>query len=564
MKPKTILIALLLLLFAIPTEAQWRDRLNRAAESIRNNETVQRATRQVQQADPKEYLKRKINENYHIQRYINDINSRFRQIERNINDNTTFYLSRENNFSNGFVTTRSFNNQLSTLDVGEINYKYPVDIRVNNRPFELYAKDNHFFAASGNSMPVNAEMRSVIATAFWAGQIDNLNSTYLNNLENLGNYTGAFSGNMVTFLDQVIYIFDALEDMEYMSLSAADVVDMFAQMHGYNFSVHDANQSFKSMRSEFSDIQSMAGRINTGCGNFLVMKRELMSTKTASYEEVQRSLNEFNTIASDLNGLAEAVAKKKNEIIGKRSEFSQLSNFSGITFIEDIGDLFGYLAGYFQTLEDGIRGHASNFSGFASEINANSDKYYSDSKAFIDQVAAEQLNEDLPYIQYYLNIRKNIVDSEFKNLANAAFTKYLENVEKMHSDLMKAKEEDFVRFHEIKGDLAIVYNDFPVADAKKYYESILQLIDDKQIIGGSYVEEHYNAFATLLDGVIADRSKVGKLEKMTKELDAYYDKAKSNNTTFFVVMAVVLVLIIAVIVFIVMKKRKKGKAGKTA
>ncbi len=547
MRSKSIILLAFLLLSTVTVDAQFKKWVNKQKEKI------------TTQVDPKEYLKRKINENYQIQRYINNINYKFGQIKRTINDNTTFYKRTDNVFGSEFRRTNAANSQLVYLEKGVINENYPVTIINGNEQFDLYLKDNNFIAVSDQSIPVNNDLRNIIATAYWSSQTKNINNSYISNLKTLSGYTGDFSGYMLVFYDRIIYIFDALEDMEYANISAADVIDIYARIHAYNFSVHDANQEFKSMRNDFDEIQNMAERIFNGSNTFLSVKQNLINTGSASYSEVQKSLDEFNIIAADLNSLADAMAKKKREAASKKDELSQLSNFSGIDFVEDIGDLFGYLVDYFQELEDGIRGHANNFSGFVSNINTTSDQYYNNSKSSFENIATRQINAELTYIQEYIDIRNNIIGSDFKNIPNANYTQYLNRVNQMNTQLMKAKEVDFVEFHKIKSELRELYNNFPVADAKDYYQKVLVLIDDKQIIGGDYCETYYPGFTAVLDKVVAERSKMKELKLLSKDLDEYYNKAKSNNTTFFLIVAGVSALIIAIIIIIILRKRRKKK-----
>lgn len=557
---KTAITLFLLLSASLTVNAQLKDWVNKQKQKLQQNEHVQRASRSVQQVDPKVYLKRKINENYQIQKYINNINYKFSQLENTISNNSTFYKSTENTFGSELKTTTNSAAYLAYLEDGAVNLYYPVKIIDNNKPYDLYFNNNYYVAVSDNSMPLDANLQNIITTALWTTQTKNVNTAYLNNLENLTAYTSDFSGYILIFCDQVILILDALEDMEYMGYSAADAVDMYAKMHGYNFSVYQANEGFKTMRSDFHNIQTMAGEISSGCENFADARLNVIRTKTSAFPEAQSSLKEFTVIASNLNSLADAVARKKQQAIDQQSELVQLSNFSGIEFIEDIGDLFAYLINYYQILEDGIRAHANNFSGFVSNVNTESQNHYANSKSSIDKLALKQLSTEIPYIQEYIDIFSDITSSEYKNLPASKFTAYLGRVKELNDRINKERTVDFIEFHNIKGQTRELYNDFPIEMATAYYKRVLELIDDKQIIGGNYYETYMSQFNSILDKIQSDKSAVKELKKSSRELDGLYDQAKSNNTTFYIILGIFCLLVIGIIGALVLRrKRKKSK-----
>lgn len=558
MKPRILLLIGILFFSTFTADAQVRGWLNKQKKKLEKNEYVQKTQKAVKQIDPKEYVKRKINENYYLSEYVNNLNYKYTQLKTTLHNNVNLYNNSDNKFQEGFYKTNNVNEKLSLLNEGVINLKYPTSVSLSGVNYQLFNNNNHIIALAENKMPINQNLEKIIETAYWSSQTKNLNSSYISNLKSLASLNSEFYGYLLMFYDASLKIFDNLNGIGYGGISATSLIDEYSSMLGYGFSISGTASSFKSYRSELKDMQDLSKRIYNNSNTFLTVKDKLIQTKNADYTDVENSLNAFKTISNDINTLANQIAEQKKAISVTRQELSKLSNFYGISFIESIGDLYKYLEDYYSLIEEGTRKHSENLNNYVNDINTESNLLYVNSKKYFDEISNTQIKDELTYLNDYISIQKDLTNSEFKNISNDKYILYLNKINQLNSTLIKSKELDFIEFYNIKSELKDLYENFPVKDAQNYYASILRLIDNKQIIGGKYFETYSSVIMSNVASTLDDKSKAKSLVKSGQDLDEYYQKAKSNNIIFFSVIAGILILSILILILI-MRKKKRAK-----
>lgn len=123
MKLKTLLFVSILFVSTLSVDAQIKNWINKQKKKI---------VPTVQQLDPRKYVKRKINENFYLNKHVNNISYKYSQLKTTLYNNVNLYNNTNSIFRNGFYTTKYTNNQLTYLEKGLINKRHPVSIKYNN------------------------------------------------------------------------------------------------------------------------------------------------------------------------------------------------------------------------------------------------------------------------------------------------------------------------------------------------------------------------------------------------------------------------------------------------
>ena len=550
MRSKTLLLIGILYISTLTSDAQVNKWLNKQKKKLQEKEYVKKL-------NPKEYVKKKINESFYLNNYVNNITYKYEKLKTTLHNNVNLYNNTNSKFKNEFYTTKSPNNQLTYLEEGLINKRYPISINYNNEKYNLFKKNDFLIAVSDNKMPLDQNLENIIKTAFWSSQTKNLNSSYISNLKSLSKLNSEFYGYILLFYDVCIDVFNKIDNIGYGQITATNLIDEYSNTLGYNFSISGTKSSFDSYRDELKEIQNLSNRINSSCNTFLEAKQNLDKSGNASYKDSENSLKSFKSISKDINTLANQIAKQKQTISRTRNDLSKLSSFYGISFIESIGNLYKYLEAYYGNIEAGTRKHADNFNKYVEDVNTSSNQLYKNTKTTIDKVSNKQIKEELTYLNGYISIYNDINTNEFKNLPNDKYVQYLNNINQLSTQLIRAKEVDFIEFHKSKTKLRQLYDNFPVENAQKYYKTILSLIDNKQIIGGKYLQTNSDGFKTKLALIKADKSKVKDLVRSGQSLNDYYEKAKNNNIIFYVI--IIGLVVFSILGFVIRNKTNKRK-----
>jgi len=557
MKFKYLLLVLTILSSSYTCDAQVKKWLKKAKDKIQSNEHVQKATESVKQIDPKKYIVKKINENYQLNQYVSDLQYKYKQLKRTLNSNINLYNSSKNNFSNDFYKTNEINSYLAYLEDGIINKKFRVIVDYDGLKYKLYSNKNYYIASAVNKMPLNQNLEDIIKSGYWASQTKNLNNSYIKNINTFSNLNAEFYGYMLLFYDQSINIFNRLNDIGYGGITAVTVIDEYSRVLGYGFSISGTESSFKSYRNKLKEMQELSKRINNSSSSFLKTKQKLNSNRYVNYNEVVTSLQAFKSISDDINTLADEVGSQRKAIAETRSELSQLSTFYGISFLESIGDMYSYLDDYYATIEEGTRQHAINFNDYVNNINSSANRLYNQSKSAIDSIANNQIAINLVYLNDYLSISSEIRNNQYRYLSTDSYVNYLNKVSILNSSLNRAKNEDFVEFHNVLKELKTTYDNFPINEAIEYYNTVLNNIDSKQIVGGNYLETYSASYKTIVSSILEDKANIAKLVAVDKNLEEYNAEATQSNIIFFSVIGCVVIIIIVIIVIILRRKKTK-------
>lgn len=560
MKLKTSIISVLFIFSTITVDAQVKKWFNNKLKDFQKNKYVKKIEESGKNLDPSIYIIKKINENFYIAGYVSDIKTYYGEINKTLYNEVSLINPDKYVFLNDFSKTEYPANNLEFFDKRPVDEEFLYPIEYNNSKFQLYRVDDFIFATSETKFPIDNDLENIIKTGLWASHTKNINSSYLVNLKSFSKLNGELYGSLLFFYDQCILIFDKINGISYAGMTATELIDSYSKNIGSSFTMTTTKSNFKSLRNELKEMQNISNRINRDCNTILDAKENLIKTGNIKFSDVQNSLSSFSSIATDINILANQVENQKRIITNSRFELSKLSNFYGISFIESIGDLYQYLGNYYSIIETQTRNHSIDFNNFVENIDSYSNRSYNISKSSFAEITDKQINEELKHIDDYLQLLKDIQNSDFKNKSQNNFVSYLNKIDKLYSDLLHYQEIDFLKFTTIKNELSESYNSFPVSDAENYYNSILVFIDEEQIIGGNNLESHSDSFKANIFLVNEDRAKITKLLSSNKNLNSYYEKAKTNNLIFyFFSMAIIILVIITILMYVRKNKHENAQ-----
>lgn len=539
MKIKYLFLLLIFAFLHFSANAQFGKWLDKTKRAISNNKTVKKVERAVEEYNPKEAITRKLNENFNTNNYVNEIKNKYNDINNLLSNNTSFYNDNNLPYTESFKDSGEVNILLTNYFGKPVRIN-PVEVAFNGDKYKVSNINEVFFASNNDKIPLNKDFPKIIKASYWAYKAETVNTEYVQNINQLSKYISEFYGYTRALVKVAFNFFDKINNLEYGGVSVLGLIQEYGNQLGYNISMSDINNEFVEMDGALQEIQQQADDISADCQAFLIAKSEVENSNIVDYQKVENSLLKFRDIQQKLNLIADNIHKQKISIDASADNFSQLSDFYGISLIENIGDMYRSFGDYYLTMENGTRQYAESIGHFESELNDNSSNYFSNSKDIINDTLNIYIKRDLKGIAKYQTLYKNIKKDKLFYYKKDRFVRYLAKVSKKYSRLKKAKRTDLVDFDYYRNDLIDMYESFPTKSAKQYYKKVLTEIDNKQIVGGSYLDNNYDDFQKAINSLKNRPSNISRLIAKQKLLPGFYKKAESANTTFFVVLGVLL------------------------
>lgn len=560
------------MILALPNESdaqlnKWlkkgKEKLERTREKVKRSDTYQKAKEKVKQLDPTDWIKRKINEKYKLDNYNYRIRQRFNQIDRYLNKNTKLGNVSLGLYDNTFRKTKLLPDAGSLLDFKQAS-KFPSGVTLGEQKFGLYRSGKTVYIQSANakSAPIGKELEEAILVSLYSTEIASINPEYVRNLKGLADAQTEMYGVLLLFYDGALNAYDKVMNISYGGISANDALNKWAGAMNLGYSFGSMTDNFRSFRNDLRNSQRMSEEVSQSASEILATIKKIKSGRNISVAEINTSLTGFKNIARNINKLADGVRNQEQIVRKAQANFSKLSNFYGISFIESIGDLYGYLGNYLDRIESGTRNYAKQFTDFSGGIESNSSGLYKTSYESITNAQRNAYQEDQSIVSGIIKLNNEIVRSEWHKGLGAKYTisKYVVDLEKANKSTEEAITTDIFKFNESKSKVDEMISTFPAEDLEEYFNNVLVKISEKQIIGGIDVESEMKPIASVITSLKKTPANVQLYTQLfgnTAKILDLYNKAKMMNMILFIGIAVI-VLIVGGVIFL--KRRKKPAA----
>lgn len=521
-------------------EAQVTNWIKKQTKYITNTDTYKKVEKSVSSMDPQQYFIEKINENFDIDSYINDINNSFNQTNIAIHNNLNFYKDSVEDFKNSFVNATTYLNKLASLQLEGTFKQFGTTITINDNHYILFNNGNAYYAVSEDNMPIDNNLLYAIKTAYWKDRSSYINQEYIENIEVIASTLEAMNRYLIEFLEFSSTSFNKIMHFKYGKFSTELLLNEKISSLGIDMNIDDIELNLNQITDSLKIMQNAVLEIKNNCGKIITHIDQLNNASSVNYSQLDNDINNLSQMADMFTTIARLSQNYADISKEYKDDFSHFVDFYGISFIEGFASFYDMAINQYLAIAKESEKRAFTIRKFIEDINKKSSEFYKESSKSYEKITKKIIKNDIEQINAFVGLYKQISKDKRLNQKNDPFLRYLKKINKQLHTMNKSSKKDFFKFLTVEKKLKNSYDGFPSKKAENYYKNILSSVDSKQIIGGSFTENYFDDYKRIISKIKHNKRAVNQLKIKTRELNKYYDQASSSNSTFYIVLSLLL------------------------